>query len=749
VKRILGLALTVALAAQWLAPSGATARPAYSAPRTTVPATSRVDPSGSSGRVPGEVIVSYAASADRFERMDLRDEVGARARAGLALANTEVVQVPAGTVDEAIDALESSPDVVFAEPNYYLSASAIPSDPRFAQEWGLNNTGQSISGTSGTADADIDAPEGWEFTTGSSDVVVAIVDTGVAYNHPDLASNIWSNPGETGGTKATNGVDDDGNGKVDDWRGWDFIDRDNTPRDLYGHGTHVAGIVGATGNDAYGVAGVAWDVSLMPLRVLDADGSGTTTDVADAVTYASAKGADVINLSLGGPEFSQYLLNAIAAATNTLIVVAAGNESANNEVTSSYPCNYPGANIVCVAATDYNDNLAGYSNYGVVSVDLAAPGSRILSTVPPFLRPLKDGFESGLTGWTTGGTGTAWTSQADSLGQYITDSSGANYLSNTDSWIATTSATSLADQQNCRLTYAFQLDTERNTDYLNVEASTNGTSWTSVGGWSGSSGADWLTGSHDLTAYDGSSVYIRFRLTSNALLNYAGASVDDVEIRCLGVNFTGTEFSYFSGTSMATPNVSGAAALMLSAAPDSTVAELKTALLTSVDPKTGLAGKMVAGGRLNVAKAIVAIAPDVTPHQVPTIPPLPTVSPSPSSSASATPSASPTPTPTPSPTAPIDIPVVDRHVSLRLAGHLVLSGRIYATDGFPACLSNIPVQIKRNGSIIKVVSTNTDGYYITQLRDLTGRYGARILKTDLPGELCRGDSSVVRHHRHH
>jgi hypothetical protein len=348
---------------------------------------------------------------------------------------------------------------------------------------------------------------------------------------------------------------------------------------------------------------------------------------------------------------------------------------------------------------------------------------------------LKDNFETDLSKWTTGGTGTMWGRSLDALGYYASDSPGANYQPNSDSWMATASATSLVDQQNCLLTYSFNLESEKDGDLLQIDASTNGTTWSKVGGWTGSTGGDWLTGTHDLSAFDGGPVYVRFRMISNALLNYAGASVDDVEIRCLGINFTGTEFSYYSGTSMATPQVSGVAALLLSVSPDSNIASLKAALLSGTDSISALTGKSVTGGRLNATKALKILVPDVGTTANPT--------PTPSESATTEPS------PSPTPTEPVETPVLEhaRSVSLGLSGHLRVQGTVTAADGFLACAAQVPVRITRNGVVIKEVMTDANGSYTTRVRDRRGRYKARLPRVELPGQLCLGDSSPAKRHR--
>ena len=240
--------------------------------------------------------------------------------------------------------------------------------------WGLHNTGQ----TGGTSDADIDAPEAWDISTGSVSVVIAVVDSGVDYTHPDLDANIWVNTGET---SCTDGIDNDGNGYIDDCRGWDFVNNDNNPMDDNDHGTHVSGTIAAEGNNGIGVTGVNWTAKIMPLKFLNKKGSGTTADAIEAILYANANGAHVINNSWGGGAFSQALKDAIDASP-AVVVCAAGNDGVDNDATPHYPSSYTSVNLLSVAATDDTDILATFSNYGVTSVDLGAPGVSIYSTIP-------------------------------------------------------------------------------------------------------------------------------------------------------------------------------------------------------------------------------------------------------------------------------------------------------------------------------------------------------------------------------
>ena len=260
----------------------------------------------------------------------------------------------------------------------------MPSDTHFAEQWGMRNTGQSggaryITYTPGVPGADIDAPRAWDICTGSSSVIVGVIDTGIDYTHPDLAPNIWTNAAEV----PDNGIDDDGNGYIDDVRGWNFYDDNKDPMDDDGHGTHCAGIIGATGNNSTGVAGVCWRVSLVPIRCLGGEG-GTYSDAIQAIHYATGLNVAFTSNSWAGTEYSEAMREAVdaAEAADILFIAGAANAASNNDVVSTYPANFTNANVISVAATDQRDQIGYYSNYGPFSVHLGAPGSWIVSTVP-------------------------------------------------------------------------------------------------------------------------------------------------------------------------------------------------------------------------------------------------------------------------------------------------------------------------------------------------------------------------------
>ncbi|WP_199756784.1 S8 family serine peptidase [Tautonia sociabilis] len=291
------------------------------------------------------------------------------------LPELRVLHLPAGTtVPQAIASLRTDPRVLEASPDYVLSLQASPNDPGFTSGalWGLRN--------SSLPEADIDAESAWNVTTGSADSIVAVIDTGIDVTHPDLAANIWTNPGEIAG----NGIDDDGNGYVDDSHGWNFVANSPNVADDHGHGTHVAGTIGAVGNNGIGVVGVNWTVKLMALKFLNASGSGSTSDAIRALDYAVAMGAQVSNNSYGGSGFETFFSLAIDRAREAghIFVAAAGNSGVNVDTNPSYPAAYAQDNVISVAATDRLDQLASWSNYGLQRVDLAAPGVSILSTLP-------------------------------------------------------------------------------------------------------------------------------------------------------------------------------------------------------------------------------------------------------------------------------------------------------------------------------------------------------------------------------
>jgi subtilisin family serine protease len=342
------------------------------------------------------VIVVYKDGATKTSKMRARMSVGARISdlnrdeiddrfTNLLDGRLANLKLGDKSVKEAIEILRKNPDVSYVEPNYVWTEALVPNDPGFGDLWGLNNTGQN----GGVEDADIDAVEAWEVTTGSREVIVAVIDGGVDYTHPDLVENMWQNPGEIPG----DGIDNDGNGFVDDIYGIDTFFNDSDPMDLGGHGTHVAGTIGAVGNNGAGVVGVNHEVSIIACKFLD-QGSGSTVGAIGCIDYITGlknNGVDVraTNNSWGGGGFSQALQDSITAAgeAGILFIAAAGNSGTDNDVSPAYPATYDNDIIMSVASTTRTDGSSGYS-FGLETVDLAAPGSAIISTY------LNDGYAS-------------------------------------------------------------------------------------------------------------------------------------------------------------------------------------------------------------------------------------------------------------------------------------------------------------------------------------------------------------------
>lgn len=438
----------------------------------------------------GQLIIRYKTGVDDLAKDEVETRHGDRRIRDFPNIQGRVVKLgPGRTVEQAVQEYQRETHVAYAEPNYIVHTMDGPNDPLYSQQWSLNNVGQTVLGETGKAGADIRAEPAWAVTTGSSSIVVGVVDTGVDYTHADLAANIWSNPG--GIVSCAAGT-----------HGYNAITGTCDPKDDNNHGTHVSGTIGAVGNNAIGIAGVNWTTQIMGLKFLDANGSGTVSDAIAAIDFAiTAKQAGVnvrvLNNSWGGSGYSQALLDEITKAGDNgiLFVVAAGNDAADVASQPAYPCSYAAVNLICVAATDQNDNLASFSNYGSTYVHLGAPGVNVLSTI------------------------------------------------------------------------------------------------------------------------------------------------------------SGGSYAYYSGTSMATPHVTGAAALILSAPGQSgfTVAQLKAAILNNVDSISSLAGKTITGGRLNVCKAIPGCSDTATPTSTPTA--TSTATPTPTRTLTSTPTATSTSTSTPTSTA--------------------------------------------------------------------------------------------------
>jgi subtilisin family serine protease len=349
-------------------------------------------------RVPGEVIVKVSQNGKAAMQIQSLDTLLNGSQFAIASMNAfetndsfyKVKLARDADVAGFLEAANHNASVEYAEPNYVMHVlgtkdsedEVVPNDADFDKLWGMKNTGQKdAEGTVGKVGADIGATKAWKTTTGNKDIVVAVIDTGVDYTHPDLKDNIFVNTKEIAG----NGIDDDGNGFVDDVHGWNFAGvSTNDPMDDNEHGTHVSGTIGGKGNDGQGVAGVNWTTSILPVKFLSGAGSGTLEDAVKAIQYATLMHVNVMSNSWGGGGYTQSLFDAINEAKNAgiLFVAAAGNDSQNADSTPHYPAGYQIDNVISVAATTNTDSLASFSTYGKRTVHIAAPGHKIYSSVP-------------------------------------------------------------------------------------------------------------------------------------------------------------------------------------------------------------------------------------------------------------------------------------------------------------------------------------------------------------------------------
>ncbi len=535
------------------------------------------------------VAVRFDPGTTAVERTDALSSAGlGGSRAVPGVPGVRVVTVPPGTSPaRAADRLERDPVVRWADPVGTMHMLATPNDPLFGQVWGLAGPG-----------ADVNVLSAWNVTTGSRDVAVGVVDTGVAPDHPDLTANLRTSEGRS------------------------FVGTPSSAwADQQGHGTHVAGTIGAVGNNGLGVAGVNWQAGIIPVRVLNMTGSGTDVDVAAGAAYA-ADHARVVNMSLGGG-YSQPLADVVTAHPNTLFVVAAGNDAANVDVAPLYPCALPNTNIICVASTTQVGGISSFSNFGATTVDLGAPGSGIESTTQSFLsvfsQPL---LNPQAGGWSQDPAG-LWQQQDTSSPDY-TSADLIGTVTGTEATLITPPLGAL-DGTACRIDFAMKFNLNVVTQRLFVDAKLNGGVWQNglmeVSGTT--SGFKYTT--VDLTVFDGqSNMNLRFRVTGPIGTTYGGANpshvrIADPQVSCITPESGVGTYGQSNGTSMATPAVAGAAALLLSNQPSLTVAQLRQALLSTVTPMASLQGDTptVTGGRLNVAAALAAIQPAPVPITAP------------------------------------------------------------------------------------------------------------------------------------
>jgi thermitase len=592
-------------------------------PASASAATPRLEPRANTEA--GEAIVRFDPGTAPSERAAVRDAAGVELEEVLRLPQAQVVSFD-GPMDATLARLERHGDVAYAQPNFrYEALAPAPNDSFFGSLWGLG------------PDPGVGALAAWDRTRGAGQVI-AIVDTGIDRTHPDLSGRLWDNPGEAPGAG-----DGDANGRVDDVHGFDFVDDDSDPDDFQFHGTHVAGTAAATADNGAGIAGVAPEASLMALRVLDGNGSGTSSDIGQAIVYAAAEGADVINLSLGGPAGGgdQFLNDALAVARNfdAVVVAAAGNDGNDNDAHPTTPCALPGDHLICVAALTTSGTLPAFSNYGAVTVDVAAPGTNILSAKTDWGAPiLSEGFEDDLAGWDPllDGSGLPWgisTAVHSGGSKSATDSPNGSYASNGYTEISLGSNLNLSGRRGCRMHFDLRYSVQPPGDVFAAGAFAEGADLADGQFFAGSSGGQFEAAEASISALDGRpDVRPFFGLLSDGAVVADGVYVDEVRVLCRDSTYiddiTDVEhyadaaagnYVSFNGTSMAAPHVAGIAALVRAADPSASAAEVVSAIKAGATPRPSLAGRVATGGSANALRAIEAAlaAPTVVPPPPP------------------------------------------------------------------------------------------------------------------------------------
>ncbi len=504
--------------------------------------------------VPGEIIVKFREGTSQKSISKKVGTFGALSESSLYDVKTKGTQSlykhikfdKDKKVEEAIAEFLKDPNVEYAHPNHIYRAFLTPNDPNFSNLWGLYNYGQSVNGTTGTSSVDINARFAWDTITDCSNVIVAVVDTGVNYNHRDLASNMWN-----GGATYPN-------------HGYDYVDNDNNPMDLNGHGTHCAGTIGAYGDDGIGVVGVCWQVKIMAVRVLNAGGNGTTASIASGINFAVTNGAHVISMSLGGPAdatMETAILN--ARGFGVIVVAAAGNENTN---VASYPAGYSASynNVISVGAIDQNGNRATFSNYGTSWVQIGAPGVNILSVRPGQHVATRENF----SGWNKGAGWGVGSYSYVGLGAItlLTNPSpfggGRTYSHNLRSVAYARYDTNAFGAVAAGVSFYGDITLESNWDYLDILVHPTGGAPTlnnSIGSLTGASGGLAYIASIDLTPYLTSDPSFGFMISTDSSNNFQGVGIGMLDVTRLYLN--NTACGYLSGTSMACPHAAGVAAL--------------------------------------------------------------------------------------------------------------------------------------------------------------------------------------------
>lgn len=561
--------------------------------------------------IDGEVLIKFKKSAasqqNQLQAQAFR-AFGVNHQKTLGETGYSIFHIPSPLKTlNAVTELARSEDVEYVQPNYIYHASALPNDPDLGQLWGLKNTGQTISvptesidstylaNNPGTAGLDMNLENAWDLITDCSSAVVAVLDTGIQYNHQDLKDNMWN-----GGPQYP-------------YHGYDFIDDDNNPMDSNSHGTHVAGTIGAIGNNGLGMAGVCWKVQLMAVRVLGTLGSGSSSAIIGGIDFAIKNKANVINMSLGGSGLgTDAALKQIiqdASDAGIAIIVAAGNSSRDNDTSplADYPCSFTIPNLVCVAALDQSYDIADFSNYGATKVHVGAPGTNIVSSIPGRFEIF--GKDTAGTAWTNSGSHN-WEVSLYNNYQYLNYPSGYNSAIPVNTYIAGDAA--ISRQFNLplggdilTLSYYTKYNTPANAGfrtYLNANGS-DAFAGTQIGASTGTTDGDYINRSFlaNQCLNKACALGFRFEAVSNG---NAGEGVSIVGFQFKKLTYTNTNYGIYNGTSMATPHVAGLAAMLFAFNPQYQASDVVESIKNSGVDAPHIAAKTSTGKAVDAFAAL-------------------------------------------------------------------------------------------------------------------------------------------------
>jgi len=532
--------------------------------------------------VPGEILIKFKNNSSPVSRSM---SINSRAHTALQNFKRNIVRVKlkdGQSVSDAISDYKTDPEIEYVQPNYIYRISEIPDDSDFNQLWGLKNNGQEILqveyifNNPGTPGKDMNLESAWEYITDCSSITVAVIDTGINYTHIDLADNMWtSSPGY--------------------YHGYDFIEDDNDPMDFNGHGTHVAGIIGAVGNNNNGISGVCWEIKLMAVRALDIFGSGTTASVIPAIEYAVDNGAKVINMSFGGFVNSNddALFNAMkdAESQGVLIIASAGNNAYDlDKIPDPYlyaPCEYELENIVCVAALDQSYGLANFSNYGKSGVDVGAPGTNIRSSwTGPVI------YEDFSMDWIVNEDGQWLYRYIQGYDVFLIDSDEPDYISGDHKL---SKQFDFSDYSSLVLQFNHEIELEEsNNNSFGVYYSANSEDpFSTIPQYESDSGRDLGVKSLELPVSSSNTSSIGFWFYGENFNDRIFSYIFNLNIY---TSESGSDQFYVkNGTSMATPYVSGLAALIWAKTPEYTFYDVRAAILSGGDIESSILDKTGTG----------------------------------------------------------------------------------------------------------------------------------------------------------